>query len=90
MVALILYHFEVTFSLYKTQNPDNYVWNFFIKFYPLFKNGETQITTQKLNYKVDDMVSILKTDAFKNKDDEYIESFVKKQLKLYDSIGGKK
>lgn len=48
------------------------------------------ITTQKLNYKVDDMVSILKTDAFKNKDDEYIESFVKKQLKLYDSIGGKK
>ena len=52
--------------------------------------GSHIITSKRLNYKEDDMVKILKTDAFKNKDDDYIESFVRKQLKIYDSIGGKK
>ena len=44
------------------------------------------ITNKKLNYKKEDMVRILKTDAFRYKPDEEIEDYAKKQLDLYDKI----
>lgn len=46
------------------------------------------ISKNHLNYSKDDMVEILKSDVFKNKDDKYIEDFIENNLKLYDSIGG--
>lgn len=47
-----------------------------------------KISSNHLNYSKDDMVEILKSDAFSNKDDKYIEDFIENNLKLYDSIGG--
>lgn len=34
------------------------------------------------------MVEILKTDAFKNKDDKYIEDFMDNNMAIYDKLGG--
>jgi len=46
-----------------------------------------KLSERKLNYHMDDYVSILKSDAFKHKDIDEIESFAKEQLKIYDQIG---
>lgn len=46
-----------------------------------------KISSNHLNYSKDDMVEILKSDVFSNKDDKYIEDFIENNLKLYDSIG---
>ena len=45
-----------------------------------------KISNKKFNYKHDDMVKILKTDAFRFKPDEEIEDYAKKQLELYDKL----
>jgi len=45
-----------------------------------------QITEKKFNYKIEDCVSILKSDAFKFKNDDEINDYAKKQLALYDII----
>lgn len=47
------------------------------------------ISSQYLNYTKDDMVEILKTDAFKHKDDKYIEDFIDNNMAIYDKLGGK-
>lgn len=46
-----------------------------------------KISSNHLNYSKDDMVEILKSDVFSNKDDKYIKDFIENNLKLYDSIG---
>lgn len=48
-----------------------------------------KISNNYLNYTKDDMVEILKTDAFKHKDDKYIEDFIDKNMAIYDKLGGK-
>ena len=45
-----------------------------------------KLSKRKFNYHQDDMVSILKSDAMKFKNDEEIEDFAKKQLELYDKF----
>jgi len=44
------------------------------------------ISEKKYNYRIEDCVSILKTDAFKFKNDDEINDYAKKQLALYDKI----
>lgn len=48
------------------------------------------ISSEYLNYKHDDVLAILKSDAFKHQSDEYIEEFIEKNLSIYDKIGDKK
>lgn len=45
-----------------------------------------KLSEKKFNYRQKDMVLILKSDAMKFKEDEEIEDFAKKQLKLYDKF----
>lgn len=45
-----------------------------------------EISERKLNYRLEDCVSILKTDAFRFKPDNEINDYAKKQLALYDII----
>lgn len=47
-----------------------------------------KISSQYLNYTRDDIVEILKTDAFKYKDDKYIEDFIDNNMAIYDKLGG--
>ena len=47
-----------------------------------------KISEKYLNYTKDDMIEILKTDAFKHKDDKYIEDFIDENMAIYDKIGG--
>lgn len=47
-----------------------------------------KISSQYLNYTKDDMVEILKTDAFKHKDDKYIKDFIDNNMAIYDKLGG--
>lgn len=44
------------------------------------------ISSKKFNYRKQDMVSILKSDAMRFKKDEDIEDFAKKQMEIYDKI----
>lgn len=48
------------------------------------------ISSEYLNYKRDDVLAILKSDAFKHQSDEYIEEFIENNLSIYDKIGDKK
>ena len=45
-----------------------------------------EISERKFNYKIEDYVSILKSDVFKFKKDEEINEYAKKALALYDTI----
>lgn len=45
-----------------------------------------EISGKKFNYKLEDYVSILKSDAFKFKKDEEINEYAKKALAIYDAI----
>lgn len=45
-----------------------------------------EISERKLNYRLEDCVNILKTDAFRFKSDDEINDYAKKQLALYDVI----
>lgn len=45
-----------------------------------------EISERKFNYKLEDYVSILKSDAFKFKKDEEINEYAKKALAIYDTI----
>lgn len=45
-----------------------------------------EISERKLNYRLEDCVSILKSDAFRFKSDDEINDYAKKQLALYDII----
>jgi hypothetical protein len=47
-----------------------------------------KISSGYLNYTKDDMVEILKSDAFKHKDDKYIEDFIDNNMAIYDKLGG--
>lgn len=44
------------------------------------------ISNKKFNYKEEDLIRILKSDAMKHKTEDEIEEFAKIQLKIYDSI----
>lgn len=46
------------------------------------------ISKEYLNYTKDDMIEILKTDAFKHKDDKFIEDFIDENMAIYDKLGG--
>lgn len=48
-----------------------------------------KLSSTKFNYTKDDMIEILKSDAFKHKDDKYIESFIDNNMSIYDKLGGK-
>lgn len=59
----------------------------------LIFDGNTLITSfeiskKKLNYKIEHMYEILGSDVMKLKDKSEIESFARKQLELYDKLGG--
>ncbi|HBF68503.1 MAG TPA: IS21 family transposase [Firmicutes bacterium] len=45
-----------------------------------------KLSKRKFNYQKDHMISILKSDAMRFKQDEEIEDFAKKQLELYDKF----
>lgn len=45
-----------------------------------------KISTRRFNYRKEDMIAILKTDAMKFAKDEEIEDFARKQLELYDNV----
>ena len=45
-----------------------------------------KLSKRKFNYKEDHLISILKSDVFKHKEDKEIEDFAKKQLELYDKF----
>lgn len=45
-----------------------------------------ELSERKFNYKLEDYVSILKSDAFKFKKDEEINEYAKKALAIYDAI----
>ena len=45
-----------------------------------------KISTRRFNYRKEDMIAILKTDAMKFAKDEEIEDFARKQLALYDNV----
>ena len=45
-----------------------------------------KIGTRRFNYRKEDMIAILKTDAMKFAKDEEIEDFARKQLALYDNV----
>ena len=45
-----------------------------------------KISTRHFNYRKEDMIAILKTDAMKFAKDEEIEDFARKQLALYDNV----
>ena len=45
-----------------------------------------KISNKKFNYHEDHYISILKSDAFKDKKDSEIEKFAKKQLSIYDKL----
>lgn len=44
------------------------------------------ISKEYLNYTKDDMIEILKTDAFKHKDDKFIEDFIDENMAIYDKL----
>lgn len=46
------------------------------------------ISKEYLNYTKDDMIEILKTGAFKHKDDKFIEDFIDENMAIYDKLGG--
>lgn len=56
----------------------------------IYYNGERirshLLTEKSLNYNQEDMVQILKSDVFNHKDEEDIQSYIKKSLKQYDFL----
>jgi len=46
------------------------------------------LSEKRLNYKIEHMYEILGSDVMKHKEKSEIESFAKKQLELYDKLGG--